>query len=202
MQQQAVLSPRAQKTRASLISAAAKVFPRDGFFNSRVTDITTEAGTASGSFYNYFSSKEEILFEVIHQMNQQMYEQSRSSLGSESTPYERIRAATAAYVSAYRVNAPIISILEQVATLSPDFMQLRLTTRNKFRARLEARVREWQKQGIVDDELPVEPICGALISTVSNFCYMWFVFGEKYDETEAVNTLSLVWARSLGIPTP
>src|SRR5690242_16840281 len=54
-----VLTPRGQRTRAALIAAARTVFERDGFINARITDIAETAGTAHGSFYSYFTSKEE-----------------------------------------------------------------------------------------------------------------------------------------------
>lgn len=193
------LSPRAQRTRDNLIKAAAVVFPRMGFLNTRITDITAEAGTANGSFYNYFSSKEEIFHAVITDVNDLMYEQSSARLGPDASPYERIRAATAAYISAYRANAPLIAILEQVSTFSPEFTEMRRETRNKFRARIERRVKVWQEEGVVSQDLPARCVSGALTSMVSNFCYMWLVVGEEYEEAVVVDTLSAMWARSLGI---
>ena len=193
------LSPRAQRTRNKLLQAAAVVFPRMGFLNTRITDITAEAGTANGSFYNYFSSKEEIFHAVITEINDLMYDQSSAWLGPEASPYERIHAATAAYVAAYRVNAPLIAILEQVSTFSPEFTEMRRETRGKFRARIERRVRIWQDEGIVSRDLPADCASGALTSMVSNFCYMWLVVGENYDEEVVVDTLSAMWACSLGI---
>lgn len=201
MDEERKLSPRAQRTRDNLIKAASVVFPRMGFLNTRITDITAEAGTANGSFYNYFSSKEEIFRAVIEGVNEGMYEQSASGLGPESTPYERIRAANAAYVIAYRKNAPLVAIFEQVSTFSPEFTEMRRLTREKFRSRIERRALAWQEEGLVDNDLSVACVAGALTSMVSNFCYMWLVVGEHYEEEVVVDTLSKMWARSLGIST-
>lgn len=193
------LSPRAQRTRESLLKAAAVVFPRLGFLNTRIIDITTEAGTANGSFYNYFSSKEEIFRVIIEEQNTLMFGRASSGLGPDASPYERIRAATASYVAAYREEAPLIAILEQVATFSPEFTDMRRETRLLFRQRVERRIRLWQEEGIVEQNLSVKSLSGALTSMVSNFCYMWFVVGEEYEEDAAVDTLSRTWARALGL---
>jgi AcrR family transcriptional regulator len=58
-------TPRGEATQATLVRAAKRIFERDGFLDARITDITAAAGTATGSFYKYFSSKEEIFLAVV-----------------------------------------------------------------------------------------------------------------------------------------
>jgi AcrR family transcriptional regulator len=48
------------RTRARLLQAARVAMGRKGIAGTAINDITEEAGVAFGSFYNYFSSKEEI----------------------------------------------------------------------------------------------------------------------------------------------
>jgi len=55
---------RGAATQAQLVRSAKKIFERDGFLDARITDITATAGTATGSFYKYFASKEDLLVAV------------------------------------------------------------------------------------------------------------------------------------------
>ena len=48
------------RTRQKLLDAARVVFERDGFHDARLADIVQEAQVATGTFYNYYNSKEEI----------------------------------------------------------------------------------------------------------------------------------------------
>jgi AcrR family transcriptional regulator len=48
------------RTRSKLLQAARVAMGRKGIASTAINDITEEAGVAFGSFYNYFSSKEEI----------------------------------------------------------------------------------------------------------------------------------------------
>src|ERR1700734_3377661 len=68
-------SARGTRTRAKLVPAARTVFERDGSLHPRVTDISAEAHTATGSFYTYFDSKEEIFEAVLAELQDDMLHQ-------------------------------------------------------------------------------------------------------------------------------
>jgi AcrR family transcriptional regulator len=51
---------RSERTRDALLTAAEKIFARDGFEASRIEDIAAEAGRSRGAFYANFDSKTEV----------------------------------------------------------------------------------------------------------------------------------------------
>jgi len=55
------LDSRAERTRAGLLRAFVELIFRDGFENISVHAIVAAAGTARSTFYEHFSSKEDIL---------------------------------------------------------------------------------------------------------------------------------------------
>ena len=57
-------APPADKRR-QILDAAIRVFARQGFHATRVSDIADEAGVAYGLVYHYFSSKDEVLNELF-----------------------------------------------------------------------------------------------------------------------------------------
>src|SRR5512133_1765205 len=57
-------TPVADKRR-QILDAAVRVFARQGFHSTRVSDIADEAGVAYGLVYHYFRSKEQVLNELF-----------------------------------------------------------------------------------------------------------------------------------------
>lgn len=51
--------------RRYILDTAAKIFAERGYYNTKVRDILGETGISTGSFYFYFTNKEE-LFEILY----------------------------------------------------------------------------------------------------------------------------------------
>jgi AcrR family transcriptional regulator len=61
--------------RKAIMEAAIRIFGRTGFSATKIADIATEAGVATGTLYNYFSSKEDIFLSIL--------DDGRERLGAE-----------------------------------------------------------------------------------------------------------------------
>lgn len=193
---------RGRRTRNRLLEAAAVVFARDGFLDTKITDITAEAGAANGTFYNYFDTKEAIFTAVIQNTIDQLFAAASVPPDTDRSPVVRIETATRAYLRAYQQHSGLLAILEQVATFNPGFRAMRVQIRQTFRNRTARGIARMQREGRVDVSLSPQCTAEALTSMVSNFCYVWLVLGEDYDEDEAVRTLTTVWARGIGLELP
>jgi AcrR family transcriptional regulator len=58
------LQARATRTRAALVEAAVSEFSEKGYAGTTARSIAARAGTATGSFYQYFNDKDELLREL------------------------------------------------------------------------------------------------------------------------------------------
>lgn len=86
-------------TRAKLIDAALKLFSTSGYEHATVDDISHEAGYSKGAYYFHFSTKDDILHELLR-----MWTDNRSSLlagagGNETLTGEGLRATLESFFS-------------------------------------------------------------------------------------------------------
>jgi TetR/AcrR family fatty acid metabolism transcriptional regulator len=74
-----------------IIEAAIRVFARNGYYNSRVSDIASEAGIASGTIYLYFRTKEEILVTLFREKMAAFVAHLRREIAGERDAVAKIR---------------------------------------------------------------------------------------------------------------
>lgn len=190
-------SKRGMRTRTALVTAAREVFERDGFLDARISDISKEAGVASGSFYTYFDSKEEIFAAVVEQVREEMlHPHIRERVGIDD-PRELIAAANREYLQSYRRNARLMAVLEQVSKIDEKFRVLRFERAMAFVERNAEMIRNLQARGLVDAELDAAITSQALSSMVSRMAYFVFVEGQKISFEKLVKTLNQLWFNAL-----
>ena len=66
-------SARCQK-RKKIIDKARELFAKNGYEETKVEDITKDLGISKGSFYTYFATKEELLYEVLEKIKKEIIE--------------------------------------------------------------------------------------------------------------------------------
>lgn len=77
--------------RAAILRAAIKVFARNGYFNSKVSDVAGEARIADGTVYLYFKSKDEILHSIFDQAMNEFIDEGRRELALIAEPADRLK---------------------------------------------------------------------------------------------------------------
>jgi AcrR family transcriptional regulator len=198
---------RGARTRAALIAAARKVFERDGYVDCKLTDITKAAKCATGSFYTYFANKEEIFAAVLEEAQRDMMHPGMGRVADEDDPYAVLEASNRAYLEAYRRNAKLMGLLEQVAQVDPEFRKFRRRRAEAFIQRNARGIADLQARGIADPDVDPLLASSALSGMVSRLAYSVFTLGESDDadgeppELEVlVSTLTRLWANALRFP--
>jgi len=104
-----------------IIDAAVRVFARNGFYNSRVSDIAREAGIASGTIYLYFKTKDEILVTLFRDRMAAFVAHLRREIAAEPDPVAKIRRLVGVH----------FAVLEQSPALA-EVVQVELRQGHKF----------------------------------------------------------------------
>jgi AcrR family transcriptional regulator len=85
------LTQRGKERRRQLMDHAAELFAERGYHPTSVADIVESLGVGKGVFYWYFSSKEELLAEILKSSHQELRRRQQQAIADEPNPVERIR---------------------------------------------------------------------------------------------------------------
>jgi len=189
-----VQSRRAQAaadTEAALKDAAKRVFDHVGYLRAKITDITTEAGRAAGSFYLHFDSKEQLLEALLIDI---LAEGRRRSVLSAHDPdfshLEAIRWHLAGYWTFLTENRPVILALYQAAMISEHFARRQRELMAPMLAEMAGHLTYVTAAG---GRLPADPldVAEAMVALMSGYGYSWLTQDQpRLTADEAVDMLA------------
>ena len=193
------LTNRGRRSRAALVAAARTVFERDGFQAARITDIASLAGMAHGSFYTYFSSKEEVFEEVVKGLLVELMGADGARQDDGTDTIARIERANRLYLEAYSRHSRLLRTWEEVATFDDQLAGLLRAAKLQFVTRAERTLRTLQLAGRIDPDLDPHYAANALTEMVGGFARAWFVTGEDFELDRAVTQLTRLWVNAIAL---
>ena len=84
------LTARGRERHGELISYATRRFAENGFHPTSVSDIVDGLGVGKGVFYWYFSSKDDLLMEILRQALSDLRRWQQESLAAATDPLQRL----------------------------------------------------------------------------------------------------------------
>lgn len=108
------LERRKAKTRAAIVSAASQLFHERGYEETSIQLIAELADTGVGTLYGYFSSKEEILREVLETERDEALDRFFASISETTSHMDRACMAVSALANYLKDNRTILVSAFQV----------------------------------------------------------------------------------------
>lgn len=129
---------RGRRTLRKLLDAAAVEFGERGFHEASISAITRRAGTALGSFYTYFDSKDEIFRALVRYMSEQLRDHVTPRVQGAPDEISAERIGLESYLGFVREHKEIYRIIDEAEFV--DYASYRShyeTTVARVRQRLE-----------------------------------------------------------------
>lgn len=192
---------RGEAARRQLLDAARRVFERDGYTGVGIADIVREAGVSQGSFYTYFSSKLEVLRELMDEVVKAMDTALVTRPDDEHLdPMSALERSNQRYMEAYRGHGRLYVIGEQLARIDDEAAESLHRRRRNDVERVAATIRRWQARGVADPTVDPVPTAAALVTLTRHLCYWLYIGGDDfYDEDSALSALNATWIRTVDL---
>jgi len=159
--------------RAELRAAAARLFRKVGYSRATVRDIAKAVGLQSGSIFYHFTSKEEMLEEVMSEGMRQFLDAAAAALRDGADPRRKLRALLVGHLKALhsRDSDELAVVLSEWRSLSPTSRRRIVKQRDEVDAAWNTVLAELAAAGQLRGDLNVVrlTILGAL-----NWSVQWY----------------------------
>src|SRR5262245_47964357 len=89
----------------AIVDAAIDVFGRHGYHGTSIRDIAERAGLSSAALYHHFSSKQDLLFQIMDRGIEALVHQTEEAYAAAPpTPQDRLAAIVRVHVLAHTVD--------------------------------------------------------------------------------------------------
>ncbi len=140
--------------RRQILDAAIRVFARQGFHATRVSDIADEAGVAYGLVYHYFRSKDEVLNELFVERWSLLLAAIEETDKTGAAPREKLAAVASFIVDSYQHDPELMKvIIVEVTRAANSFGRTHLPEIRRAYESIAKIVADGQEAGAFRDDI-------------------------------------------------
>src|SRR3990172_1285991 len=119
--------------RAQILEASAQIIRQKGFHAASMQDIADAVNLQKASLYHHFSSKQEILLELLDQALDLLSERVSTSLHQDIPVDTKLRQAMQVYLGSMAEHADLAAVLLlEHRSLDPEYHELHIPRRDRF----------------------------------------------------------------------
>src|SRR5881392_1443917 len=181
-----------------IIDAAVRVFARNGFYNSRVSDIAREAGIASGTIYLYFKTKDEILVSLFRDKMAEWVAFARREIVAEPDPIAKIRRLVALHFRVLEANPDLAEVVQVELRQGHKFF--RGASAHEVSAYfdvIQSVLEEGVAAGRIRRDLPLKVATKMLFGAMDQLATSWVLGKRAYRLTDAAEPVASIFLKGV-----
>jgi AcrR family transcriptional regulator len=160
-------------TREGILEAAARIFSEKGFHATSMQDIADAVDLQKASLYHHFSSKQEILLEILDHALDLINNRLEAVLSQSLSPDEKLRQAMVSYFQTIAENQNLsVVLLLELRSLDPELKARQASRREKFERLWRDLIIEGKQQHKFNNVDPA--LTGLAILGVMNWSVTWY----------------------------
>jgi len=160
-------------SREVILEAAAQVIRQKGFHGASMADIAETVQLKKASLYHHFSSKQDILLELLDRALEMVTGRMQMVMQERMPADQKLRLAMRSYLKTLSEQGDLVSILlMEHRSLDPEYHARHIPHRDRFEAMWRDLIKEGVEAGIfVVDDIPLT--VGGLMG-VMNWTITWY----------------------------
>ncbi len=167
--------------REAILRAAIRVFARNGYFNSKVSDIAGEAGIADGTVYLYFKSKEEVLHSVFNRAMEEFISEGKRELANIDNAADKLRKIAQLHLQKLGADRDAAIVFQVELRGSTKFMEeFSATGFAEYLNIIRETFAEGQKEGIFRKDLNAIICAKILFGALDEMVTNWILSKNDY----------------------
>jgi AcrR family transcriptional regulator len=180
--------PKSRKDR--IMDAALRIFAEKSFADATISEISKEAGVSEATIYEYFGTKEDLLFAIPEKISNDTFEESEMVLPYVKDVEGRLRAIMYSYVRLYQEN-PDYSALVLLQLMSNK--RFRQTAAHEAIRRSAHRLLDCIRDGVADGtfrkDVNAYLVRSMLMGTIEHVFIHWHMRGMPDDRKTMMDML-------------
>ena len=181
-----------------IIDAAVRVFARNGFYNSRVSDIAREAGIASGTIYLYFKTKDEILVTLFREKMAAFVTALRTEIAREAGAEAKIRRLVRLHFEVLEASPDMAEVVQVELRQGQKFF--RGASAHEISAYFEligSILHEGVADGVFRRDLPVKVATKMLFGAMDQVTTSWVLGKRGYRLVDAAEPVANIFLKGV-----
>ncbi len=167
--------------REAILRAAIRVFAHNGYFNSKVADIASEAGVADGTVYLYFKSKEEILHSIFDRSVEAALSDGRKQLKQITDPREKLRRIALLHLEWLGADRDLAVVFQVELRGSTKFMEeFSAAGFAEYLGLIGATIEEGQRTGVFRPDLNAKVGAKIFYGALDEMATNWILSKRRY----------------------
>lgn len=163
-----------KERRQRLLDCALDLFVEKGYFNTPVREIIAKSGFGTGTFYNYFSDKEDVLKTLLEEFAYQIISSVNNYYTKEKDLRKRFIETKRVNMEVFTQNEKLSEIYCRVAGVSDSIDDSLKQFEDKLIEFFTRNIEYGIKKGAFND-VPAAPVAHAILAVEKYLLYKWIV---------------------------
>ena len=181
-----------------IVEAAIRVFARNGYYNSRVSDIAREAGIASGTIYLYFKTKDEILVTLFREKMASWVAFVRGEIAGEHDAVARLKRLVTLHFSVLEQNPDLAAVLQVELRQGHKFFRGASAHEvSSYFALIQSILEAGMAAGQIRKDVPAKVATKMLFGAMDQMATSWVLGKRGYRLTDAADAVATIFLRGV-----